>query len=220
MAFTYKYRRPALTVDTVVFGVSYEEKRLDVLLIKRKNAPFKGKWALPGGFVDKKDDDLHYAALRELKEEAGIMPDHIEQLGTYGAKGRDPRERVVSVAYFSLLNRHKYFATAGSDAAETCWMPARQLPSIRLAFDHNKIVADAINRLEGKVRYTPIGLWLIEPFTIGDIRKLYEIILGRPMDVSNFRRKFAKYKKFLKPHGSKYLFDWDQYKKTEEPFEI
>src|SRR5216117_3174286 len=152
MAFTYQYPRAALTVDCVVFG--FDEGELKVLLIERALEPFKGKWALPGGFV-RVDETLDEAARRELEEEAGLKDVFLEQLYTFGAVNRDPRERVVSVAYYALVKLAAHETKAATDATDARWFPLSKVP--RLAFDHADIVATALTRLKGKVQYQPIG---------------------------------------------------------------
>src|SRR5262245_54490619 len=148
MAFTYQYPRAALTVDCVVFG--FDEAELKVLLIQRGLEPFKGKWALPGGFV-RVDETLDAAARRELEEEAGLKQVLLEQLYTFGEVGRDPRERVVSVAYYALVKLAAHATKAATDAADARWFPISEVP--KLAFDHADILAAALTRLKGKVRY-------------------------------------------------------------------
>lgn len=186
MAYTYKYPRPALTVDCVVFGLNADE--LKVLLIQRGLAPFAGKWALPGGFV-RDGEDLEAAARRELQEETGLERLYLEQLYTFGAPSRDPRERVVTVAYYALVSQREHPAKAASDAQCAAWHPARHPPP--LAFDHGEILQTALTRLQGKVRYQPIGFELLPPkFTLTQVQRLYEIILNRELDKRNFRKKF------------------------------
>src|SRR6059036_1923736 len=158
MAFTYQYPRAALTVDCVVFG--FDEGELKVLLIERALEPFKGKWALPGGFV-RVDETLDEAARRELQEEAGLRNVFLEQLYTFGAVDRDPRERVVSVAYYALVKLSEHEAKAATDATNARWFLAAKVPS--LAFDHANILSAAMARLKGKVRYKPIGFELLPP---------------------------------------------------------
>ena len=142
MPYTYDYPRPALTVDCVVFGLD-ESQQLKVLLIQRSNEPFAGYWALPGGFVDM-DEGLETAALRELEEETGVRDLFIEQLYTFGAPGRDPRGRVVSVAYYALVNLSEHPVQAASDARAAKWFVLGQLP--KLAFDHQDILRAAQKR--------------------------------------------------------------------------
>src|SRR5881628_2399403 len=143
MAFTYQYPRAALTVDCVVFG--FDEGELKVLLIERALEPFKGKWALPGGFV-RVDETIDEAARRELAEEAELKDVFLEQLYTFGAVNRDPRERVVSVAYYALVKLSDHRAKAATDAANAEWFPISQVP--KLAFDHADILATALTRLK------------------------------------------------------------------------
>ncbi|MCU0451137.1 MAG: NUDIX hydrolase [Bernardetiaceae bacterium] len=183
--YTYQYPRPALTVDCVIFGLGDES--LKVLLIQRAHDPFAGRWAFPGGFVDM-DEPTETAARRELWEETGIEDMFMEQLYTFSAVDRDPRERVVSVAYFALVKLANYKVTPGSDAQRAEWFPVSQLPP--LAFDHDEIFKVALARLKGKVRYQPIGFELLpEKFTLGQLQRMYELILGRELDKRNFRKK-------------------------------
>jgi 8-oxo-dGTP diphosphatase len=185
MPFTYEYARPALTVDCVVFGLGDAE--LQVLLIRRDLEPFKGKWALPGGFV-RVEESLDDAARRELREEAGVTDVYLEQLFTFGAVKRDPRERVVSVAYYALVNYAEHAARADTDASDARWFPVSEVPT--LAFDHAAILDTALKRLQGKVRYEPIGFELLPPkFTLGQLQRLYETVLDRALDKRNFRKK-------------------------------
>jgi len=185
MKCTYKYPRAALTVDCVVFG--FDEGELNVLLIERALEPFKGQWALPGGFV-RVDEPLEDAARRELAEEAGLKNVFLEQLFTFGAVNRDPRERVVSVAYYALVKRLDYQTRADTDAASVNWFPVSKIP--KLAFDHGQILATALARLKSKVRYEPIGFELLPPkFTLSQLQHLYESVLGTSLDKRNFRKK-------------------------------
>jgi 8-oxo-dGTP diphosphatase len=185
MPHTYQYPRAALTVDGVVFG--FDAGELKVLLIQRALEPFKGKWALPGGFV-RVDETLDEAVRRELAEETGLENVFLEQLYTFGAVKRDPRERVVSVAYYALVKLSGHHAKAATDAANAQWFPVSQVP--KLAFDHADILAMALTRLQGKVRYQPIGFELLPPkFTLSDLQHLYEAILGAELDKRNFRKK-------------------------------
>jgi 8-oxo-dGTP diphosphatase len=185
MSFTYKYARPALTVDIVVIG--YNDKRLSVLLIERGLQPFKGQWALPGGFVHV-DETLEDAAYRELKEEAGLTDVYLEQLYTFGKVNRDPRERVVSVGYFALVKPSKHEPHAATDASNAKWFPFDRIPA--LAFDHKEIVSTAITRLRNKARYEPLGFELLpRVFTLSQLQDLYETIVGEELDKRNFRKK-------------------------------
>jgi 8-oxo-dGTP diphosphatase len=185
MAYCYEYPRPALAVDCVIFG--FDAGDLKVLLIQRGLAPFKGKWALPGGFVEM-NETLDDAARRELREETGLATVFLEQLYTFGGVKRDPRERVVSVAYFALVARGRHAVHAASDARHAEWFGVSKLPT--LAFDHDQVLAMAVQRLRGKVRYQPIGFELLpRKFTLPQLQHLYEAILERPLDKRNFRKK-------------------------------
>lgn len=190
MPYTYDYPRPALTVDCIIFGLD-ESQQLKVLLIQRLKDPFKNKWALPGGFVDM-EEDLRTAALRELEEETGVRDVFMEQLFTFGQPGRDPRGRVISVAYYALVNLAEHPIEAATDAKEAAWFNLQELPA--LAFDHQEILDMAINRIRAKVRYQPIGFELLpEQFTLGQLQKLYETILGvKELNKRNFRSKITK----------------------------
>ena len=185
MTFTYPYARAALAVDCVVFGV--DEGDLKVLLIQRKLQPFQHAWALPGGFV-RMEETLDEAARRELEEEAGVKDVYLEQLYTFGALDRDPRDRVVTVAYFALAKLSDHRIRAATDAMGVGWFPLDDLP--KLAFDHAEVVATAHERLRGKVRYAPVGFELLPPrFSLTQLQRLYEIILERDLDKRNFRKK-------------------------------
>jgi len=185
MAHTYKYPRPALTVDCVVFGL--DEAELKVLLIQRLLEPFQHQWALPGGFVHM-DEDLEAAARRELAEETNITKVYLEQLCTIGTVDRDPRGRVVTVAYYALAKMSDHEAHAATDAENVDWYSIHALP--KLAFDHQSIIDAALERLRGKVRYAPIGFELLPPkFTLSQLQKLYETVLERDLDKRNFRKK-------------------------------
>lgn len=185
MPHTYEYPQPALTVDCVVFGI--DDHELQVLLIQRDQAPFEGQWALPGGFVHM-EESLSEAALRELREETGLEKVFLEQLFTFGGVHRDPRARVVSVAYYALVKLSDHRVHAATDARDAQWFPVWDTPS--LAFDHSQIMPVALERLKGKVRYQPIGFELLpKKFTLTQLQKLYEVILERDLDKRNFRKK-------------------------------
>lgn len=185
MPHTYEHPRPALTVDCVVFG--FDEGEMKFLLIRRGLAPFKGRWALPGGFVQV-DETIDAAARRELAEETGLSNVFLEQLYTFGAVDRDPRERVVSVAYYALVSLAEHPATGASDASDAAWFPVADPPP--LAFDHAEIMRTALRRLRGKVRYEPIGFELLPPkFTLSQLQHLYEAILQTDLDKRNFRKR-------------------------------
>ena len=190
MSFSYEYPRGALTVDCVVFGFDADDADLQVMLIQRNLPPFKGDWALPGGFVHI-DETLDAAARRELREETGITNLYLEQLYTFGALGRDPRERVVTVAYYALVRMSDHEVLAATDAADAAWFSVHDVT--QLAFDHDEIFTMALDRLRGKVRYAPIGFELLpEKFTLTQLQHVYEAILGQELDKRNFRRKVQK----------------------------
>jgi 8-oxo-dGTP diphosphatase len=183
--YTYEWPRPAVTVDCVVFGLG--DGDLQVLLIRRALEPFAGRWALPGGFVQM-TETLEEAARRELYEETGMTRVYLEQLYTFGDADRDPRDRVITVAYYALTKQLEHQVDAGTDAAGAAWYPVAELP--QLAFDHKKIIAVALERLRGKVRWAPIGFELLPPkFTLSELQSMYEVILGASLDKRNFRKK-------------------------------
>lgn len=185
MAHAYKFARPAVTVDCVVFGVA--DPALQVLLIQRAAEPYAGFWALPGGFV-RLNEDLEAAARRELLAETTVGDVYLEQLHAFGDIERDPRGRVISVAYYALVNRDDVRVQAATDAEDACWADATDLPA--LAFDHNAIVDLAVARLRDRVRRTSIAFELLpQTFTLTQLQRLYEIVLDRPLDKRNFRRK-------------------------------
>ena len=185
MSFSYQFARAAVTVDWVVFGLDDED--LKVLLIRRDLPPFEDKWALPGGFV-RLEETLDDAARRELQEETSLERVFLEQLYTFGGIDRDPRERVITVAYYALVRLSDHRVQAATDARDAVWFAMDDLPS--LAFDHDQILETAHQRLQGKVRYQPIGFELLPPkFTLTQLQKLYEIVLGRVLDKRNFRKK-------------------------------
>jgi 8-oxo-dGTP diphosphatase len=187
MPYTYEYPRPALTVDCIVFGLDLEEQDLKVLLIQRAFEPFEGKWALPGGFVQV-NETIDDAALRELREETGVGRVFLEQLYTFGDIDRDPRERVVSVAYYALVKLLEHRVQAATDASDAAWFGIHDTP--RLAFDHEQMLEVAVERLRGKVRYQPIGFELLpQKFTLTQLQTLYEIVLERELDKRNFRKR-------------------------------
>ena len=185
LTYQYEYPRPAVTVDCVVFGL--DDGALKVLLIQRQKEPYAHRWALPGGFVDM-GESLDQAAWRELSEETGIERMYLEQLYTFGAVDRDPRGRVITVAYYALTNMADHALAAGTDAENAAWFPVSEVPP--LAFDHQHILDAARDRLRGKVRYAPVGFELLpRRFTLTQLQRLYETILERPLDKRNFRKK-------------------------------
>jgi len=185
MPYSYEYPRGALTVDCVVFGL--DDKELKVMLIQRGLAPFEGKWALPGGFV-RLNETLEEAARRELQEETGLQQVFLEQLYTFGTVDRDPRERVVSVAYYALVNLSDHKVHAATDARDAGWFGVHDVPS--LAFDHTEILQMALERLRGKLSYQPVGFELLpKKFTLSELQHLYELVLERELDKRNFRKR-------------------------------
>lgn len=188
MAQRSKYRYPAVSVDVVIFTL--RDKDLQVLLVQRKNPPFEGRWAIPGGFVEE-DESLEVAVRRELAEETGVRDVYLEQLYTFGDPGRDPRGRVITVAYLALAPS-PLALEAGSDASDARWWSVYLLPP-RLAFDHDKILKYALQRLRYKLEYTAAGFQLLPTtFTLTEIQQAYEIVLGEPLDKRNFRRRILE----------------------------
>lgn len=183
--YSYQYERPAITVDCIIFG--FDKSELKVLLTKRAIEPYIGQWAFPGGFIQMQEtaDDC---ARRKLKEEAGLQDIFMEQLYTFSALDRDPRERVISIAYYALVRSTDYLLEAGLDIEDVQWFSLNEVNN--LAFDHNNILDIAIDRLKGKIRYQPIGFELLpEQFTLPDLHRLYETILQRDIERANFRKK-------------------------------
>ncbi len=177
----------AVTVDVVIFAM--RERALHVLLVERGKAPYQGRWAIPGGFVEA-DETLEQAALRELEEETGVKDVYVEQLYTFGDPGRDPRGRVITVSYFAMLGGDGARVVAGDDASDARWFAMDALPE--LAFDHDRILAYALERLRNKLEYTTAGFSLLpEKFTLTELQRVYEAILGRKLEKRNFRRKMG-----------------------------
>ena len=186
-----------VTVDLVVLTI--RAAALHVLLVRRKYPPYRGRWALPGGFVNE-DEDLGAAAARELAEETSLQSGHLEQLGTYGAPRRDPRGRVVTVAYLALVPDLPT-PSAGTDAAAAAWVPVASTG--RLAFDHGGILADGVERARAKLEYTPLAAAFCPPsFTVAQLREVYEAVWGAPLDPRNFHRKVTATDGFVEPVGT------------------
>jgi len=213
MPYTYDYPRPALTSDCVVFGVDQEE--LKVLLIQRDRDPFAGQWALPGGFVEI-DESPEAAAHRELQEETGVTGVDLQQFHTFGEPKRDPRGRTVSVAYFGLVNIADHAAQAADDARNLAWLPVRKPPA--LAFDHDQILAMAYARLKEKLQRQPIGLDLLpRTFPLSQLQRLYETILGAPLDRRKFHRRLLSSGLLEETHATRkaarlYRFNKEKYR--------
>ena len=178
----------AMTVDVVLFTI--REKKLAVLLVRRVKDPFAGVWALPGGFVER-DESVDSAALRELQEETNVSRVYLEQLYTFGDPDRDPRGRIITVAYYALINWENFKLRVRTDASEAKWFPVQELP--KLAFDHREIIRYALERLQNKVNYTTICFQLLpKKFTLSELQQAYEIILNQELDKRNFRKKMIQ----------------------------
>ena len=189
MAYTYEYPHPAVTVDACLFTI--QDDLLKILLIKRGEAPYLGDWALPGGFV-RMDESLETAVQRELGEETGAAGFYFEQLGTFGQVDRDPRERVISVAYFALAPADHVTLKADTDAVDAAWFSVTELPD--LAFDHAGMVSKAVSRIRSKVEYSTMAFeFLASEFTIADVREVYECVHDRPIDKRNFQKWLLKW---------------------------
>lgn len=199
MSRTYRHPRPAIAVDIVVLTIRHE--RLQVLLVQRGVEPFRGHWALPGGFVQVeggrsgRGESLDAAARRELREETGLDVEEVwlEQLHAFGAPARDPRGRVISIAYLAVVSPDQLFRVqAASDAAATQWAPVSEPP--KLAFDHAEILAFALAHLRRRLAQDPRVAFHLVPreLTIGDLRRVYEILEGTTYDKANFRRRFLR----------------------------
>ncbi len=181
--YCYRYPHPAVTTDCVIFG--FDGERLQVLLVERGIEPYKGKWAFPGGFL-KMDETAEEGALRELREETGLERAYIQQFHTFSDPHRDPRERVITIAYYALVKIQEVHG--GDDAASARWFPLSEIPS--LAFDHDYILRMATQRLREEIHFQPVGFELLpEKFTIKELQALYEAILGINFDRRNFAKK-------------------------------
>jgi 8-oxo-dGTP diphosphatase len=186
-AFPARAGQPAVTVDVVVFRL--QDDALSVLLIQRAYPPHKGKWALPGGFVNI-GETLEQAARREMEEETGVRDVYLEQLYTFGDPGRDPRGRVITVAHFALIAKDVE-VRAGQEAVHAGWHPVDGVPE--LAFDHAAILACALQRLRYKLEYSAVGFELLpDQFTLSELQKAYEIVLGERLDKRNFRSRILE----------------------------
>ena len=184
--YCYKYPHPAVTTDCVIFGFDGEE--LKVLLIERGITPYKGHWAFPGGFLNP-NETAEEGARRELREETGLDSAHIEQLRTYSTPDRDPRERVITIAYIALVRIQD--VRGGDDAADAGWFPVENVPP--LAFDHGEILRDALRRLRERIYFYPLGYELLpEKFTLKELQALYEAVLGVQFDRRNFAKKMQR----------------------------
>lgn len=217
--YSYKYPRPAITVDCVIFGFDKDQLELKILLTKRAIEPYIEMWAFPGGFINI-DETADECARRKLKEEAGLESVYLEQLYTFSKTDRDPRERVISIAYYALVRPIDHILNIGVNISDVQWFSLADIPE--LAFDHSEILSAAIARLRGKIQYQPIGFELLpEQFTLPDLHRLYETILHRDIDRGNFRKKILSMN-LLVDHSDKqkdrpargakiYSFDKDRY---------
>lgn len=210
--YQYKYEHMAVTTDCVIF--TYEERQLKVLLVRRGGEPCKGMWAFPGGFL-RNDETAVQGALRELREETSLEASAVGELGVFSDPGRDPRERVITIAWYALVKPSK--VVGGDDAAEAAWFSVDALPP--LAFDHKQIFQAAMERLRRDIYFQPVGFELLDDeFTMPDLQRLYEILLGTEFDRRNFQRKMlasgilkeaAGKKKARHPGRSASLFSFD-----------
>lgn len=183
--YCYKYPHPAVTTDCVIFG--FDGKRLHILLIERGIEPYKGTWALPGGFLNM-NETVEEGAARELFEETHVKDVFLEQFHVFSTVDRDPRERVITVAFYALVRQSDYQILAGDDAARALWFDVDELPP--LAFDHEEIISKAREYLRNKLKVSPIAFKLLdESFTMGELQRVYEVISGRGYDRRNFYRK-------------------------------
>jgi 8-oxo-dGTP diphosphatase len=227
VSYTYEYPKADVTTDAVVFGLDMTERKLKVLLIKRgrEKEPFYNCWAIPGGFLNM-DESTDLCVRRELEEETGLKLAYMEQLYTFSRPDRDPRGRVLTVAYWGIVRPDQVTVKGMDDAKEARWFDVSDLP--KLAFDHAEILDVAIKRLRGKLRWAPVGVWLLpKEFTLSEMWTVYETILGRELDKSNFRRKALTHTKAggpIKPTGKQrkqitgrpaatYTFDAAAYKR-------
>jgi 8-oxo-dGTP diphosphatase len=185
--YTYKYPHPAVATDCVIFG--FDGIKLHVLLIERGAEPYKGMWAFPGGFLQM-EEDAEQGALRELKEETDLTAQYIEQFYTFSDPHRDPRERIISIAYYALVKIQE--VKGGDDAAKAQWFAIDEIP--RLAFDHDRILRKAMEKLRERIHFQPIGFELLpEKFTLKELQMLYEAILGVQFDRRNFAKKMLHF---------------------------
>lgn len=185
--YCYKYPHPAVTTDCVIFG--FDGTKLQILLIERGIEPYKGKWAFPGGFLNP-DETAEVGALRELQEETGLTGAYIEQFHTFTNPDRDPRERVITIAYYALVKIQE--VKGGDDAARAKWFGLDEVP--QLAFDHDMILREALSRLRERIHFKPIGFELLpEKFTMKELQSLYEAILDVKFERRNFAKKMLHY---------------------------
>jgi len=187
-----RFERPSFTVDLVIFTV--RDEALQVLLVNRVEYPARGRWALPGGFVDiHRDATIEDCARRKLLEKTGVATPYLEQLATYGSRDRDPRHWTATTVYFALLPAHAPQPPAPDPEAVRWWPVRGDAVAVALAFDHARILSDAVARLRNKLEYTHIAVHLLpEAFTLPELQRTYELILQQPLDKSSFRRRVAE----------------------------
>lgn len=184
--YTYDYPHPAVTTDCVVFG--FDGHELKILLVERGIEPYKGMWALPGGFI-RMDETAEQCAQRELQEETGLNLSLLKQFMTFSEVNRDPRERVISIAFYALARKSD--VKGGDDAAQARWFALNKAP--RLAFDHDYILRKAMEKLREDIHFEPIGFDLLDSeFTMSELQRLYEAILGIQFDRRNFHKKMLQ----------------------------
>ena len=217
LKYHYKYPHPSVTTDCVIFG--FDGTKLRVLLVERGNEPFKGRWAFPGGFLQM-DESAETGALRELQEETGLKGAYIRQFHTFSDPNRDPRERVLTIAYYALVRMQE--VKGGDDAAKAAWFALGEVPS--LAFDHDLILRMALKELRKQIHFEPIGFELLpEKFTIKELQLLYEVILDVKFDRRNFYNKMLHLEiltqldetVFNSPKKEAYLFKFNPEKYNE-----
>lgn len=219
--YTYKYPHPAVTTDCIVFG--FDGTKLNLLLINRGIEPYKGSWALPGGFM-KIDETAEQGALRELQEETGVKDIYIEQLQAFTAVDRDPRERVMTIAFMAFVRQEKYEVIAGDDATKAQWFPVKSLP--QLAFDHKEIITLALDKLRWKMTYEPLAFRLLnKTFTISQLQTIYEVVFDKRFDRRNFHKKLTslgyiipteEQQKAIGRPSTLYTFDERKYREVAE----
>lgn len=219
--YTYKYPHPAVTTDCIVFG--FDGTKLNLLLINRGIEPYKGSWALPGGFM-KIDETAEQGALRELQEETGVKDIYIEQMQAFTAVDRDPRERVMTIAFMAFVRQEKYEVIAGDDAAKAQWFPVKSLP--QLAFDHKEIITLALDKLRWKMTYEPLAFRLLnKTFTISQLQTIYEVVFDKRFDRRNFHKKLTslgyiipteEQQKAIGRPSTLYTFDERKYREVAE----
>ena len=218
--YSYEYPRAAMTTDAVIFG--FDGKSLQILLIQRGIEPFKGTWALPGGFL-RMDETIEECAKRELFEETGLRQPYMEQFGIFSDVNRDPRGRIITSAFYALVRIAD--VKGGDDAVDAKWFPVTEIPT--LAFDHDRIVRVAQQKLREDIHFRPVGFELMtEQFTIPQIQRLYESILGIRFERRNFAKKILA-TGILDPVGKKaevrghrppelYTFNQDKYEQLKQ----